>query len=136
MKVRKVDQQVMDDILQGIFDLIDAGESVMITKVEDGKWTIGPANKKALQVTSGKLSGKAYWDEVCTPEYREWEKEWITLSAAEKAKRCKTAGVTWTHAPDPRVDAINMTEAYRNKLGITKYKPQYESRKAREAIRA
>jgi hypothetical protein len=36
---------------------------------------------------------------------------------------------------DPRVEVIRITSAYREAAGIAKYKPQYQDRKAREAIR-
>lgn len=136
--VRTVNEMIADDVFTQMFQAMQDGTSFIITKLESGKWQITSTNIQAVAVSkaaAGKLTGKAYWDEVCDPKYVEWSQDWGSLTYAERKARCKKAGVTWVEDKNPKMDAMKMTEAYREKLDIQKYKPEYRTIKARAAIR-
>ena len=135
VQLPKVADVVMENALTALLDALNDGQTVMLTRVDDSHWTIGPANQKAAMAAAGKLVGKAYWAEVCTPEFLAFDEEWTALTYNEKIARAKKAKVTWEHADAQQVDVIHMTLAMRESLGIKKYKPEYESRKSRDTIR-
>jgi len=58
------------------------------------------------------------------------------MTVAERLAICKKNKIVWEHADNAQVDNIHMTEAYRTAMDIKKYKPEYESRGQRAAIRA
>lgn len=139
-KVRKVAQEIVEDIVLELMGALENGQAFAITKVDDSHWTIGPGGAKlnaaAAAAASGKLRGAEFMAEVCTPEYLAFDEEWGNLTTAEKMARAKKAGVKWERSEAKQVDLIRLTLAMREKLGIKKYKPQYESRKTRDALRA
>jgi hypothetical protein len=83
-----------------------------------------------------KLSGKAFWDTVASPDYLKWSREWSNLTMAEKKSRAIKLGVTWEKNANPKIEAMLLTAAVREHLGISKYKPEYATRGSRSNIRA
>ena len=89
------------------------------------------------------LKGKAYEEEVCTPEYYGFYytdagggKPWTQMSVEEKAEYADELDVVWEEQDDVRVNAIRMTKAIFDKLEIAKYKPEYSTTAARNAVKA
>lgn len=137
IKVQKVGEMVVDDLLGRMLEALVNGDTILFTK-QDNSWLISNASTKAVAKAvrqAGRFTGQAYWTEVCTPEFLEHEAEWNKLTQPEKIAACKKIKATWVHVEDPRVEVIRITSAYREAAGIAKYKPQYVDRKAREAIR-
>jgi hypothetical protein len=135
-KVKKVEDSQMEILASTLLNTLNNRQTLVITKLDDGKFSISLADAKVMATTSGKLRGKEYWDEVLHPDYVAWQTEWKAMTQAEKAALCKKAKVTWEHQEDPRVDAIKMADAYCRAMGISKYKDEYKERKVREAISA
>jgi hypothetical protein len=137
-RVKSINETVAEDVFTRMFEAMASGESILVTKLESGKWQLATTGIRAdvvSKVANGKLSGKSYWDEVLDPAFAVWQEEWKTLTYAEKKKRATKAGATWEEDKDSRVDLMRLTEAYRDKLGIAKYNEQYKSRAARAAIK-
>jgi len=120
--------------LTGLLEAMDDGNSLLITKLETGKWQISTTDAKV--VGRGFKRGRDYDMEVEDPKFHEWRDEWRALSFEEKKKRAKKAGATWEPHDNPQIEVIRMAEAYRAKLGIHKYKPEYRTYAARAAVRA
>lgn len=136
VRIQKVDELQMSNLLTGIMTSLDEGQAIVITALEIGKYSIGPANAKQAALSTGKLSGNAYWDEVLDPKYVEWQNGWLKLTISEKHAMCKKNNVTWEHHDIPAVDVIRMTQAYTQAMGIEKYKEKYREQSARKAIKA
>jgi len=138
-KVKTVAQQTVGDLLVAVMSELEVGKTVSLTRVSDDKWSLAPGKAVSAASGAGKLSGKAFQQEVCTPEYLTWEEEWGTLTAAEKMAKAKKIGVHYEGENDPKLDErvkmIRMTQAYREAMGIEKFKPEYRSQKARAALR-
>lgn len=120
-----------DNLLADFLAVLEPGKALLITRVKKSQWTVQVAEAPTTQ----KLRGKAYYDKVRTPEYQEWRAEWRQLSAAEKAAQAEKMGVEWDEHDDPRIDAMRLTTAVREHLGIEKYKEEYTSRSARAQLR-
>lgn len=135
LKLKTVSSQVMEELLPAMMEAMSTGQVIVITKTADGKWTVGPASGRAAASAAGKLTGKAYLEEVCTQEYLKFDEEWNQLTAAEKRNRAKKEGVKWEDDKDERVNMIRLTQAMREHMGVEKYKPEYQTRKQRDAVR-
>ena len=58
------------------------------------------------------------------------------MSYADMKKWAKQKKVKWENHDDERIDRIRITVALREKLGIEKYKDEYQDKAARDAIKA
>lgn len=132
VKVKPVDATVAGAIVLDLLDGMSEDQAITITRTADDKWTFSLANGKAAK--SG-LTGRAYWDEVIDPAYLAWYNDWSQMTQDERIKKAKKVGVTWVEDKDPRVNIMRATLAYREQIGIEKYKEQYRSRSARAAIK-
>lgn len=123
--------------LQSILDLLSNGQSITIYKVADTVYRMAVDQEplKLPQDIDVALSGVEYNQEVCTQAYLVWIEEWQQLSTEEKYERAVQAGVSWKVADNPRIDVMRAGNAVRKKLGIVKYKPEYGSLSARNAVR-
>lgn len=136
VKLQPINGTAVKDILMSIMSALGDGKAIMILRLSEDRWQINPiADIKSPMAMQKKLSGRAYWDEVLDPKYIEWDKEWQGLTQSEKVQRCKKAGVVWEEDKDIRINNLHMTEAYRAKLGIEKYKEEYMDRASRAAVR-
>lgn len=133
------DNMVFDSIVKALLAALQDGLALVVTPLNNGALEIvaTPQEKSAAKKASraNVLTGNAYWQEVLTPEFREHEREWLSLSLDERKKEAKKLKVKWEPHDNPKVDAMNMTTAVRAKLGIEKYKPQYQSQAARKLLR-
>lgn len=132
VKLEKVDDTMVSSIVLELLLSLEDGQAVLFQK-SDGGFSISTG--EAVETTK-KLKGKAYWEEVTDPKYREWDEEWREKSYEEKVKFAKKQKLEWNEHENPRVDVIRLTQAVREHLGIEKYKPQYRTRSAREAVKA
>jgi hypothetical protein len=137
-RIRTVNETVAGDVFTQMFEAMADGASVIVTKLDSGKWQFTSTNIQAAAVVksnNNKLSGKAYWDEVLDPAYTKFYAEWDNLTASERKARAKKVGAVWEASTNQKMDAMRMTEAYRDKMKIFKYKPEYRDMKKRAAIR-
>jgi hypothetical protein len=137
-RIRSVNETVAGDVFSQMFQAMASGASIIVTRLDDGKWQFTSTNIQAdvvAKASSGKLSGKAYWDEVTSPDFVKFHQDWDNLTYDERKRRAKKAGAIWNEDKSQKIDAMRMTEAYTEKLGIKKYKPEYENKAARAAIK-
>ena len=132
--VKRVDTIVAENVMTGLLDALDEGQSVVITRTGANTWQISSSNAVAA-VAGKKLRGAEYWAEVLTKEYTDYQEMWSELSTPEKKKKAKAAGAKWDTHKDERVELIRISTAYMAKMGIQKYKPEYQKLAAREAIK-
>jgi len=128
-------KKVGDNVIENLMGKLRNGEALTIVKQADGRYTVTEASIVETKKAEGKLRGNAYWAEVCTPEYLEWEKSWKTMTYADKLKAAKKAGAKWESHDDQRINTIRITESFREVNGIEKYKPEYSTMSSRAAIR-
>lgn len=133
VKVKPVDATVAGSMMLELLEGFAEDSSIVITRVETNKWII--SNSLPEDTKSDRLSGAEYWREVQDPKHAEWNEEWSKLTNDEKLKKAKKAGVTWKEDKDPRVNIMRATAAYKEAMGIEKYKPEYRTRAARAAVR-
>lgn len=137
-RVKSINETVAEDVFTRMFEAMASGESILVTKLESGKWQLATTGIRAdvvSKISHGKLSGKAYYDEVIDPSYVEWQQEWDNLTYAEKVKRAKKVGAVWEPNDNRTIELLRLSQAFREKSGIEKYKEQYKSRAARAAIK-
>ena len=136
-KAAKVEEAVTTaDPIGYLLSELAKGSIILIKALGDGEYHLQlSATSGIVTVGPQKLTGKAYWDEVLSQEFKEHDEEWKQLSYKEKLAAAKKLKATWESHEDERVDVMRITESVRNKLGISKYKPEYEDRSTRAAIR-
>ena len=121
--------------LPHFMDLMEEGQVLLISKTDDDTWLMSIGEGQVLSGAQ-KLKGKAYWDEVLSPEFQEHNSTWKELTYDEKVKEAKKLKVEWDSHENPKVDVMRITDKVRQHLGISKYKPEYAGRSDRAAIRA
>ena len=134
------EEEVDDLVSRNLAEVLDAmavGMTYVITNQGGGKFTITKSDGAAiLPGDSNKLSGVAYWDEVLSQDYKDWQEEWQELTHADKRKMLDKDNIEYDEHDHPTIEAMRMAQAYRDYHDINKYKPQYKTRAARAAIKA
>jgi hypothetical protein len=123
---------------QFLFDMLEAmdkGQSVTIVRKAEDEWVLGVGGDIVIESVM-KLSGKAYEEEVLSEEYLTHYLEWKNLSDDEKYEIIEDEGAEWDEHDNDKINMMRATISYRAKLGITKYKPQYQDAASRRAIKA
>lgn len=133
VRVKSVEATVIDSLFPQLLQSLEAGKSLIISAVGNNKWQI--STSEAVVSSGKKLSGPEYAQTVFSQEYLDWNDEWRQLTYAEKLEKAAKAKVQWDKHENPKVDVMRLTEAYREHIGVEKYKPEYASRKAREVLR-
>lgn len=123
------------DLLHGLLDILRRGVALVITVIGTDCYSVAVGDSSS-EPSVQKLSGKAYWDEVLSDEYKVFLAEWRELTVAERVKMAKKASIQWDQDDDPRINNMRLTAAYWNGIGIQKYKDEYMTRSARRDIRA
>lgn len=124
------------DVFYGLLENLDDGATLVITRTGEDTWSVSGGSAAVLASGPQKLKGKAYYDEVYSMEFIEHHEMWKQLTASEKKAQAKKLKATWEPHEDERVEVMRVTAAVRAKLGIEKYKEQYQTRAARAAIKA
>ena len=132
--VKPVDATAAGANMLELLDSMADGQSLVITRNNAGKWTFSTTDAIAAASKPAGLRGNAYWDEVISPEFRAWYADWHNLTQDERIRTAKKNGVTWKEDKDPRVNIMRATAAYREAMGIEKYKPEYRSRSERAKL--
>lgn len=133
-QVKKVSTAVVENFLVPMLDSLETdGKALIVTRLSDDKWQFKLADV-AAPAAGKKVRGKEYNATVLSPEYIKWQKEWQALTYEEKVAQAKKMGVEWKRDKDPRMDAMRLTEAVCENMGISKYRPEYDTREARAAL--
>lgn len=131
---KNIRKSVDDHFFAGLIQVMEEGYSLTITKEGDSTWKVALHPEEETKKMF-KLTGKAYMDEILSDEYQEFMEEWDSLTEEEKIEVAKKAGAEWDEVKNPRINLMKCASAYREVLGIEKYKPEYRSFSARKAIR-
>lgn len=131
VKVRKVSQQVADDLLTSLINALEDGNTLVFTRKGDAI----AISTSTQPISSSKLRGKEYWSKVRNPAYEDWKKEWRQKSFEQKKAYAKKIGAQWDPHDNPKIEEMRVSTAVREKEGISKYQPEYEDRKARASVR-
>jgi hypothetical protein len=134
--LRKKGTNPMVDILEHM----KIGTILVIIKEDKESWKVTQTDKFFTSLITpamagARLKGKSFWDAVSNPEYQQWSREWNQLTFSEKKKRAEKMGVTWEISKNPKIEAMNITKAVREHLGIEKYRDEYKSRASRANIK-
>lgn len=134
--LRKKGTNPMVDLLEHM----KIGTILVIIKEDKESWKVTQTDKFFTSLITpamagARLKGKSFWDAVSNPEYQQWSREWNQLTFSEKKKRAEKMGVTWEISKNPKIEAMNITKAVREHLGIEKYRDEYKSRAARANIK-
>lgn len=146
--------------LSSIMMALQEGQAVIVTRLVGAQWRFElapvccaspitapvPTVEKVVAPKVAKargLRGVDYDKEVLSPEYWNFQYEdagdgeaWSTMSAEEKVKFADKMKVEYEEGTDTKVTMLNLFRAVSAKLGIEKYKPQYKSKAARDAMKA
>lgn len=154
---QKADADVLAEAtLADLFELMGNGSTLVLTK-ENGALVLSlceasggkqpVATKAAAPVASAgpKLRGDAFWKEVLSEEYYSWYyedagsgKPWGEMTQEEKVALADELGVdaaSYAH-DDQRMANMRMVEQVQKTLGLEKYKAQYKTAAAREALKS
>jgi len=131
------------DVLTGILQHLEEGKAVVITCTEAGKWAMKLGNAPATRAGKIKVSGKQREELLYSDEFKKFAFEdmgdgrgWIAHTPEEKYAIAEANSITWEKHESPKLDVIRMSEAVRNAFGVSKYKPEYQTRAARDAALA
>lgn len=147
---------VLGSNFQTVLEAMANGMTLVIARSSKNEWSMVLINSADMvkaspvaavaagaKVAGTGLRGDAYWREVLTPEYYSWYyedagagKAWSQMSADEKNAFVDATGVVYEASEDSRLNAMRQVEALLIGTGIKKYKDQYTSAKARDAIKA
>lgn len=132
---------VLLQIAQAIESLVASG-TAMVAVAATGVAVAAQAEAPAEPKSKG-LRGQAFWEEVCSKKYADFfyrdagdGKAWESMTPDEKYEFADALDVDWDEHDDVRVDAIRMCKAIYAKLEITKYKDEYKTSAARNAVKA
>jgi len=140
------EEGVVAGSLSDLFDALNDGTSVTITKLGKDKWqfvTGIAATAAPVSAPKGRgLTGMVFAREAYSEEFFKWHfedagsgKPWGEMTSEERYAFAEEIGASWEEHDEPRVDAMRMGQAVREKLDISKWKPEYESRAARKALK-
>jgi hypothetical protein len=133
ISIKKVDQVIAENVFSQMFEAMEDGNAIVVTKLGENKWQIVKGN--AVQLGVKKISNSEAWAEMISQEYVDWNAAWTKKSYEQKKAYAKKIGAKWEAHEDERVDVMRLTASVRSKEGIEKYKPEYRTRAARAALR-
>lgn len=142
-------QSVLSMTVQEVFEIMRSGESLALVKEDKNTMILSLVPTDAVSknlakaaAPSKKLRGDAYWSEVLSPEYYSWYykdagngKPWGDMTAEEKEEFVTGLGIEYETSDDPRMNALHQVQALLAKMGIEKYKEQYQTSAARDALK-
>lgn len=144
------------DFFTKLLDHLGEGKAVFITRVVGAdpiSYSVRMTDGDVSGKRAGKLprgSTKAFEDAVFSEEFKQYAfvdsgtgltnedgtpKGWIQLSREEKREFATANSIEWEHADNDQMDMIRMSEAVRTAFGIEKYKPEYNTRQARDELK-
>jgi len=134
--------------MEKFFDSAPVGVSIVATRQSADSWLFGVGNASVVPVSakmqsSGRgLKGRAFEREAYSSKYYTFHYEdagdgqpWTGRSVEDKYAYADELGVTWEKYDNVTVDTMRMVKAIYEKLGIEKWKPEYKSKVARDALR-
>jgi len=138
--------------LDVVMSALRNGEVLNITKIGGGMYVLSHGSDVGSKVSRpvdvpGKpqvpvLKGMAWREEVQTLEHFKWMYKdtgngtaWHDMTVDAKYEFAEEVGAEWDVHETERVDIIRMVRAVKAKLGLEIYKPEYQSRTVRNALR-
>jgi len=144
----KLEQLSSGDFVETLFELLNKGVAITLRplggKVLMYQSTTVDKLASAIPVGRGKtksgrkryaIDGKTHWNTICTPEFLEFEEDWKQYSYEEKVEIALDEGVEWVRHDDQRTDNMRLTQAVREAREITKFRPEYQDKQARDDLR-
>lgn len=132
---RKITQILTDSFFFDLIQIMEEGKTLTIIKRRNNQWTLVSETNIVIQEERIRLKGKAYWDEVLSPEYQANKEQWDMLSGDDKIALAVDSGAEWIEHSTPRINVMRCADAYRRTLDIKKYKPEYSTLLSRKQIR-
>jgi hypothetical protein len=125
----------------GLMDLLNAGDTLVFSRISAAKWAVSKGTPQQVSKSKG-MRGEAYRKTVLSDEYYAWfyenagdGKPWSEHSTEEKFAMAQAEGVEWEAKEDARLNLMTMTEAFQIHRGFLKYKPEYQKKSARDALK-
>ncbi len=133
----KVAQVTIADLGSALLEVLDAGQSLFFRKSGSG-YAVYKADASLL-MPKGKHGARAiklneFFSIAYSDEFKAWINEWTPLTYEEKVALAKKEGVTWENHETAKIDVMRISEAMREKRGVAKWRPEYESKAARDAL--
>lgn len=128
--VKASSQTLIPDLLSAL----EIGKALQISRTGENTWTAKVVDA-TVTTSRKKMFGKEYWDTVLSEDFVNFTEEWKALTYDEKKKKATKLGAKWEAAEDEGIDTMRITAAVREVQGIEKYKPEYQDRTARAALR-
>lgn len=140
--------EVGGDVFDNLLTRLQAGEALTFSAV-DGGWVVSAGNSIAITATTvvkksgAGLKGRAFEEEAFSDEYfdhlyvnaAKTGKGWKELTVEERYAAADDIGADWEEHENSKTDQMRMGMAVRKALGIEKWKEEYKSRAAREALK-
>lgn len=127
---------VVDEIVKRL----NVGQHVGLVRLSEGSVSVFFMNEDVSKLSApvkkrpGVVGTK--FDQITqTDEYKEHQVKWAAMSLAEKQAYAKKVKAVWEVSADERVNNMKMSVAVMAALGIQKYKPEYQTQAARNALR-
>jgi len=135
----KVAQASAQELGTALLEVLDAGQSLMLRKV-GSTYAIYKVDADVFTAKGKRGRGNraiklnAFFDIAYSDEFKTWINEWTPLTYEEKVALAKKEGVTWENHETPKIDVMRLSDAMRTKRGVAKWRPEYESKAARDAL--
>jgi len=136
----KVAQSTGNELADALIAVLDAGHSIAFRKVA-GKYVFHKSGELATvqQLATVKLEKnvltRAQMEDIAyTQAFKDFYAAWREFTYEEKLEIADKEDVTWERHENPKIDVMRLTAALRTSRGIDKWRPQYESRKARKNL--
>lgn len=135
----KVATASVADLGSALLEVLDAGQSLMLRKV-GSNYAIYKVDANAFTAKGKRGRGdraiklNEFFDIAYSDEFKAWINEWTPLTYEEKVALAKKEGVEWENHETAKIDVMRISEAMREKRGVAKWRPEYESKAARDAL--
>ena len=130
----------LDDILLAMQN----GQAFVVTRVAECEWQFAPSGE-VVAASTGRgrgLKGAEFEKEAYSEDFYKFfyedasgGKAWKAMTSEERYAMADEVGASWTEHENSKTDAMRMGQAVRESLEISKWKPEYESRSARRALK-
>lgn len=138
---------VVQPAILSVLEGMRRGEAIVISRESDATWYMTSyakflAGPKPKTAPNGKLPN-GFLNSLFSPEYLEWEQVWNQKDFTQKMEYAVEKGLNAEDfiteengAISPRLTLLKLVPAVRNKLGLSKYKPGFETVSQRKEAEA
>ena len=142
--VEKIGAASAAGMMDILIRLLDSGQSIVISKVNQKYIMTTGGGNVTVEDSGRKIRGGSKRRSIMTKnamriiaqteEYKEYNVWWKSLTFEEKVKEANEVGATWEEHEHPLTHNLRVTMAYQGKVGIIKWKPEYQAKDARDAL--